>query len=85
MVLNDRIVSLVYLLVVSTLGAAVAIVYSHRDGHRRGRSRGQRRTAYIVSRLLRREIPPSCHNLCTAGAPAPTEASGAGSLKANRP
>ena len=87
MALSCRIFSLGLILIDYALGAAIPIVHGDRDGHRGRRSRRRAAVAIVrlVSRLLRREIAPSYHNLCTAGAPAPTEASGAGSLKANRP
>ena len=34
--INDQMISLVYLLLVSILGAAIAIVHGDREGHRRG-------------------------------------------------
>ena len=85
--LSGLTVSLGPILVDSVFDAAIAIVHGDRDGHRGRRSRRRAAVAIVrlVRRLLRREIAPSYHNLCTAGAPAPTEASGAGSLKANRP
>ena len=87
MALSCRIFSLGLTLIDYALGAAIVIVHGDRDGHRGRRSRRRAAVAIVrlVSRLLRRKIAPSYHNLCTAGAPAPTEASGAGSLKANRP
>ena len=87
MALSCRIFSLGLILIDYALGAAIRIVHGDRDGHRGRRSRRRATVAIVrlVRRLLRREITPSYHNLCTTGAPAPTEASGAGSLKANRP
>ena len=85
--LSGLIVSLGTILVASVFDAAIAIAHGDRDGHRGRQSRRRAAVAIVrlVSRLLRRKIAPFYHNLCTAGAPAPTEASGAGSLKANRP
>ena len=85
--LSGLTVSLDRILVDSVFGASVTIVHSDRESRRRRQSRRRAAVAIVrlVRRLLRREIGPSYHNLCTTGAPAPTDASGAGSLKANRP
>ena len=79
---TERIISLVDILIVSAINAVIAIVSTaiatavvadDRDGC----------VSSQAMRLLRREIAPSSHNLWTAGALAPIEASGAGSVKEN--
>ena len=59
-VVNDQTFSLIPILMVTSLGAAVAIVHGDREGHPRGRSRRRRRRALsrLVRWLLRREIAP---------------------------
>ena len=84
--MNYRTVSLMHLLTVSSLGAAVAIVHGDREGHPRGRLRRRRRRASsrLVRRLLRREIATSYRNQDTDGASVPTEARSVLGFKANR-
>ena len=62
MAVSYRTFSLGHILMVPSLGAAIAIVHGDRDreGRRRGRWRGRRRRASsrLERRLLRREIAP---------------------------
>ena len=87
MALSCRIFSLGHLLIDYALGAAIRIVHGDRDGHRGRRSRRRAAVAIVrlVRRLLRRENNSSRQTPGAEGAPAPTDASDAGSLKANRP
>ena len=73
-VINDITFSLGDMLLVTSLDATVTIVNDDHEGHRRGRSRGQRRRAlsYLVRQLLRRQIAHSYQNLCTEGNSVPT-------------
>ena len=87
MAVNYRMSSLLCLLIVLTLGAAIAIVHGDREGHRRGqwRRRRWRASSRLVSWLLRREIAPSYRTPYLGCAPAPPEAIRVLVFKANRP
>ena len=87
MAVNYRMISLVSLLIVFTLGAAVAIVHGDREGHRRGQWR--RRRWHVLSRLVRwlqcREIAPPYRTPYLGCALAPPEAIRIPSVEANPP
>ena len=87
MAVNYRMISLVSLLIVFTLGAAITIVHGDREGHRRGRWRRRRwrASSRLVRLLLRREIAPSYRTPYLRCAPAPPEAIRVLVFKANRP
>ena len=60
MAVSCRTFSLGHILMVPSLGAAIAIVHGDREGHHRGRWRGRRRRASsrLERQLLRRKIAP---------------------------
>ena len=64
MAVSCRTFSLGHILMVPSLGAAIAIVHGDREGRRRGRWRGRRRRASsrLERRLLRRKIAPPLMN-----------------------
>ena len=87
MAVNYRMSSLLCLLIVFTLGAAIAIVHGDREGHRRGRWRRRRwrASSRLVRLLLRREIAPPYRTPYLGCALAPPEAIRMPSVEANPP
>ena len=87
MAANYRMSSLLCLLTVFTLGAAIAIVHGNREGHRRGRWRRRRwrASSRLVRLLLRREIAPPYRTPYLGCAPASPEAIRMPVFEANRP
>ena len=85
--MNYRTFSLMHLLTVSSLGAAVPPLYDDREGHPRGRSRRRQRRASSRPdrRLLWYEIEPPYRTLYLGCDQAPPEAICTRGFKANRP
>ena len=69
MVVSCRTFSLGHILMVPSLGAAIAIVHGNREGRHRGRWRGRQRRASsrLERRLLRRKIAAPLYELFTWG------------------
>ena len=87
MAVNYRMSSLLCLLIVFTLVAAIAIVHGDREGHRRGQwqCRRWRASSRLVRLLLHREIAPPHRTLYLGCALAPPEAIRMPSVEANPP